>query len=60
MPEDRPAAGRINLHTLREARERLEQTDSGESPSEEAQEGRRDAELRLAREELRRLDDQAG
>ena len=56
MPEeDRPTTGRISLHTLREARERLEQADSDESASEDVQQ--RDHELRQAREELRRLRD---
>ena len=57
MPEDdRPAAGRTSLHTLREARERLEQADSGESPSADAP--RRDDDVSQAREQLRRLGDQ--
>jgi hypothetical protein len=56
MPdEDRPATGRISLHTLRDARERLEQADSVENSSADAQ--RRDDELSQAREELRRLRD---
>jgi hypothetical protein len=51
--ENPPGAGDISLRSVREARERLEQDDSQESPSEDAQQ--RDDELRQARDELRRL-----
>ena len=51
--ENPPVAGGISLRSMREARERLDQDDSQESPSEEAQP--RNDELRQARDELRRL-----
>jgi hypothetical protein len=53
--ENPPAAGGISLRSVREARERLEQDGSQESPSEDAQQ--RDDEVRQARDELRRLRD---
>lgn len=54
MPEENPAvSGGPSLRSVREARERLEQDATTESPTEEAHQ--RDDELGRARGELRRL-----
>jgi hypothetical protein len=56
MPEDWSVLSRVPLPSVRDARERLEQPESRDSRSQEDEQGR-DDDMRQAREELRRLQD---